>query len=148
MELKNKGNEAYKNKKFDEALNLYEEAININPEEPLYYNNKAAVYIELKQYENALAEVAKAEQLFIDGKVKDFVKKAKILARKASILVHLGQYEAAIDAYEHSLIEDQVSKVKDELLKAKRLKKERDDKSYINPELAEQACEKGNALFK
>ncbi len=88
MELKNKGNEAYKNKKFDEALNLYEEAIKLNPEEPLYYNNKAAAYIELKQYENALTEVLKAEQLFINGKVKDYSKKAKILARKASILVH------------------------------------------------------------
>lgn len=86
--------------------------------------------------------------MFIDAKVKDFAKKAKILARKASILVHQDQLEAAIEAYEHSLIEDQVFKVKDELLKARRLKKERDDKAYINPELAEQACEKGNVLFK
>jgi len=37
-----------------------------------------------------LEEVTKAEQLFTDGKVKDFAKKAKILARKASILVHQG----------------------------------------------------------
>lgn len=114
----------------------------------MYYNNKAAAYIELKQYENALAEVLKAEQLFTDGKVKDFVKKAKILARKASILVHLGQLETAIEVYEHSLIEDQNSKVKDELIKVRRLKKERDDKAYINPELGEQHCEKGNVLFK
>ncbi len=95
-----------------------------------------------------MAEVTKAEQLFADGKVKDFAKKAKILARKASILAHQGQLEAAIEAYEHSLIEDQVPKVKDELLKVRRQKKERDEKAYINPELAEQACEKGNALFK
>jgi stress-induced-phosphoprotein 1 len=38
-------------------LDLYEEAIKINPNEPLYYNNKAAVYIELKQYDNAMIEV-------------------------------------------------------------------------------------------
>lgn len=61
--------------------------------------------------------------MFTDGKVKDFVKKAKILARKASILVHQGQLEAAIEAYDHSLIEDQNPKVKDELLKVRRLKK-------------------------
>ena len=70
-------------------MNLYEEAIKINPNEPLYYNNKAAVYIELKQFENAMNEVTKAEKLFADGIVKDYAKKAKILARKASILAHL-----------------------------------------------------------
>ena len=35
-----------------------------------------------------MTEVLRAEQLFVDGKVKDFAKKAKILARKASILAH------------------------------------------------------------
>jgi hypothetical protein len=29
-------------------MNLYEEAIKHNPNEPLYYNNKAACYIETK----------------------------------------------------------------------------------------------------
>lgn len=67
----------------------------------------------MKQFENALAEVAKAEQLFTDGKVKDFSKKAKILARKASILTHQDQLDAAIQAYEKSLVEDQVPKIKD-----------------------------------
>jgi len=43
--LKNKGNESFKKKNFDEALNFYEEAIKLNPNEPLYYNNKAAAYI-------------------------------------------------------------------------------------------------------
>jgi tetratricopeptide (TPR) repeat protein len=45
---KNKGNEEFKKKNFDQAINLYEEAIKLNPNEPLYYNNKAAAYIELK----------------------------------------------------------------------------------------------------
>lgn len=43
-----------------------------------------------------MTEVSRAEQLFIDGKVKDFSKKAKILARKASILTHQDKLEAAI----------------------------------------------------
>lgn len=42
---KAKGNDHFKKKNFNEALNLYEEAIQLNPNEPLYYNNKAAVYI-------------------------------------------------------------------------------------------------------
>lgn len=54
-EVKNKGNEAFKKKNFNEAINLYEEAVKLNPSEPLYYNNKAAAYIELKDYDSALA---------------------------------------------------------------------------------------------
>ena len=58
-------------------------------------------------------EVERALQLFEDGKVKDYVKKAKILARKASILAHQEKYDESIKAYEKSLIEDQNQKVKD-----------------------------------
>lgn len=54
-DMKNKGNEAFKKKNFNEAINLYEEAIKLNPSEPLYYNNKAAAYIELKDYDAALS---------------------------------------------------------------------------------------------
>jgi Flp pilus assembly protein TadD len=42
---KNKGNQQFKSKNFHDALNYYEEAIQLNPNEPLYYNNKAAAYI-------------------------------------------------------------------------------------------------------
>lgn len=40
------GNQFYKEKKFDEAIVHYNKAIELKPEEPLYYNNKAACYIE------------------------------------------------------------------------------------------------------
>ena len=46
-QAKAKGNEQFKKKNFNEANNYYEEAIQLNPNEPLYYNNKAAAYIEL-----------------------------------------------------------------------------------------------------
>lgn len=85
-DAKNKGNQLFKKKQFNDALNYYEEAIKINPNEPLYYNNKAAAYIELKEYDNALSEIAKAEKLFEEGVAKDYIKKAKVLARKATIL--------------------------------------------------------------
>ena len=48
-EFKNQGNTAYKNKKFEEALSLYDQAIAKNPKEVLYYSNKCAVYMEQKE---------------------------------------------------------------------------------------------------
>ena len=53
--MKEKGNQEFKKRNFNEALNYYDEAIKIKSEEPLYYNNKAAAYIELKDYEAAMA---------------------------------------------------------------------------------------------
>jgi hypothetical protein len=47
-----------------------------------------------------------------------------------------------------SLIEDHNQKVKDEKLKILKLKKEKDAKEYINPELADKHNENGNALYK
>lgn len=147
-DVKNKGNEAFKKKNFNEALNLYDEAIKLNPNEPLYYNNKAAAYIELKQYDAALQEIVHAEKLFEEGVAKDYIKKAKILARKGTIYSKLERYGEAIDLLEKSLLEDNNSKVRDDLNKFKKLKKEKEAREYINPELADKHNEQGTALYK
>jgi len=42
---KDKGNDFFKKRDFAAAITHYNEAISINPEEPLYYSNKAACFI-------------------------------------------------------------------------------------------------------
>jgi len=39
--LKEKGNDAYKHKQFDDALNFYSQAIDLDPKNMLLYTNKA-----------------------------------------------------------------------------------------------------------
>jgi len=58
--MKERGNTEFKKKNFNEALNFYDEAIKLNGDEPLYYNNKAAAYIEMKEYDQALQEIERA----------------------------------------------------------------------------------------
>ena len=147
-QAKAKGNEQFKKKNFNEANNYYEEAIQLNPNEPLYYNNKAAAYIELGEIENALEEISKAEKLFSEGVAKDFVKKAKVLARKGNIFMKQERFNEAIEEYEKSLVEDTNPKVRDDLIKCKSLKKQKEAKEYINPELAEKHNDQGAALYK
>ena len=48
---KQEGNEFYKKKDFAKALELYTAAIELNPDELLYYTNMAAVYIEQKKFD-------------------------------------------------------------------------------------------------
>ena len=57
---KNEGNEAYKNKKFEDALALYGEAIALDETDLTYYTNKAAVYLEMKEFDKCLEECDRA----------------------------------------------------------------------------------------
>ncbi len=95
-----------------------------------------------------MQEIAHAEKLFEEGVAKDYIKKAKILARKGTIFSKLERYGEAIDLLEKSLLEDNNSKVRDDLNKFKKLKKEKEAREYINPELAEKHNEQGTALYK
>ncbi len=43
--LKNKGNEAFKKSKFDEAVKHYTAAIELNPDDETYYSNRSGAYL-------------------------------------------------------------------------------------------------------
>lgn len=70
--VKNEGNEYYKHRNFVKALECYNKAIELHPSEILYYNNKAAVFIEQKNYDAALQAVEDALKASVDHQVKDF----------------------------------------------------------------------------
>ena len=48
---KNSGNEEYKKKNFSKAIDHYQQAIQINPNEIIYHSNVAAAHIEMKQFD-------------------------------------------------------------------------------------------------
>ena len=48
--------------------------------------------------EQVLDEIRKAEKLFEEGEVKDFVKRAKVLSRKGTILSKQEKYVETIEA--------------------------------------------------
>lgn len=51
LEEKEKGNAAYKKKDFAVALEHYDKAIELDPTNIVFRNNKAAVYFEQKDYD-------------------------------------------------------------------------------------------------
>lgn len=65
--FKEQGNQHYKKKEFDQALGFYQQAIDKLPHELTYYNNKAAVYMELKKFDEAIESIdngiAKAREI-------------------------------------------------------------------------------------
>ncbi|KAG2012165.1 DnaJ protein [Coprinopsis cinerea AmutBmut pab1-1] len=58
--VKEEGNVKFKAKNYDDAVDLYSEAIDLNPQEPSYWTNRAAAYMALKRFRPALADCQQA----------------------------------------------------------------------------------------
>lgn len=55
-EFKAKGNEAFKNKNYEEAVNCFTQAIELNPDDHVFYSNRSNSYVNLKEYGKALED--------------------------------------------------------------------------------------------
>lgn len=144
---KNEGNEFYKKRNFEKALELYEEALKLDENEVTYMNNKAAVYFEMKQYDKCIEECDRAIEKSKSG-YYDYAKLGKALARKGTAMLSLQKFDEAIDLYKQSLLENNDNNVREQLKKAEKLKKEDEEKKYIDPVKAEEHRLAGNKLFE
>ncbi|UYV68244.1 DNAJC7 [Cordylochernes scorpioides] len=84
---KEKGNTLYKEQKYEEALVFYNKAIEMCPECPSYYNNRAASLMMVRRYGPALQDVQQA--LRLDPSL------ARAHIREAKIHIALGDPSAA-----------------------------------------------------
>lgn len=141
------GNELYKKKDFKKALELYKEAISLNPNELLFYTNVAACLIEMKQYDEAVAACVEAEER-AKGKYYDYIKLAKVLARKASAYEKSGRLDTALETYSKALLENNDDSIKMAMKNLEKKKREQEAKAYINPDIAEEHKRLGGELFK
>lgn len=62
-EYKNLGNEAFKNKKYEESIEYFTKAIEINPNDHVFYSNRSGAYASLNQYDKALSDATKCVEL-------------------------------------------------------------------------------------
>lgn len=144
---KEAGNNLYKNKEFDKALALYDEALEIMPSQTIYRINKAAAFFEKGDYAACIKQcdeaIEKSQEFRSDCKVV-----AKAFARKAAALHKLGQYDEAIAAYKSSLVEHRVADTLTKLHAVEKERKQRAFEAYLDPEKAKEAKERGNEFFK
>ncbi|KAA3476677.1 TPR repeat-containing thioredoxin TTL1-like [Gossypium australe] len=92
--LKNKGNEAYKQGRFEEALALYERAISLDSKQATYRCNKSAALLGLGRLMEAIVECKEAIQL--DPTY------CRAHHRLATIYFRLGEPEHALYHYKHA----------------------------------------------
>lgn len=87
---KEKGNEAFKNEKWDEAIEFYTKAIEIGEKHkdlPIFYKNRAAAYLKKEDYENALVDCTATLEIT--------PKDPKALFRRSQAYEGLHKYEEA-----------------------------------------------------
>jgi stress-induced-phosphoprotein 1 len=146
-EEKEKGNEAYKKKDFETALQHYNKATELDPINMAYYTNRAAVYFEQKQWDECLKECEKAIEIGRENKA-DYKIIAKAYARMGNVKSVQKDYQGALKYYNHSLSENRNPEVLQKKKDIEKLLKEQEKLSFINPELAEEEKNKGNAFFQ
>jgi stress-induced-phosphoprotein 1 len=153
-EFKLKGNELYKKKSFEEALAMYDKAIETCPNDLTYYNNKCAVWIEMgEETYDKVIDMCKdllLRRYEINGALSggaSFEKVAKIYLRMATIKQKRNQWDECIEFIQKALMEDNNKAGRNALREAERLKEKYDRENYFDPAKAEAHKEKGNEYF-
>lgn len=63
VEKKDTGNQHFKNQDYEKAIELYSEAIELNPSEPTFYTNRSIAYFRTEAYGYALEDANKSIKL-------------------------------------------------------------------------------------
>lgn len=95
ISLKEQGNKALAENKFDEAIKLYTEAISYDDKNQILYSNRSAAYAKAGKFEEALADAEKTIELYPTW--------PKGYSRKGVALAGLQKYADAFQAYSKGL---------------------------------------------
>lgn len=93
--LKLEGNRAMAAKTFQDAVDAYSKAIELNPSNAIYFSNRAAAYSSLRDHEKAIVDATKA--LEVDPNY------SKAYSRLGLAHYALGDAQASMEAYKNGL---------------------------------------------
>ena len=144
---KEEGNKCFKAGDLDGAIAHYDKALELEPYNVVFSNNKATALIKQKKYQEAVDLCTKAIEEGREHQA-DFESIAKAYTKIASAEAARNNLEAAIAALNSSLLEKKDPTVKRELTRLEQIKSKRDAAAYENPEIAEEEKNKGNECFR
>ena len=144
---KEAGNAAYKAKRFDEAIERYTRAIELDASDISFLSNRAAAHFEKGDY---AACVADCEEAVERGRAAhaDYKLIARAITRKGTALARQGDLEGAIACFQKSLTEHRNADTLKRLHDAEKALREQQAAAYVDADLSAEAKEAGNAAFK
>eukprot|EP01040_Poterioochromonas_malhamensis_P000686 gene686-733_t len=146
-QIKEKGNNLYKAKQFTEALTAYDEAYARDNSNLMVLNNKAAVYIEMGEVDNAIEVCNQVLEKAPSVKLS-FEDRAKVYQRIAAAHLKRNDYPNALAAFGKAQMEKYDKAVERKVKNLELEQKKLAQQQYINPELGAEAKERGNAAFR
>ncbi|OZJ02857.1 hypothetical protein BZG36_03218 [Bifiguratus adelaidae] len=144
---KEQGNALYKQHQFDEAIQHYDKAWELDNTDITYLTNKAAVLFEQGKYDDCIKVCEDAVEKGRDMRA-DYKTIAKAYARIGNAYMKKDDLDNAIKYYNKSLTEHRTPDVLAKLREAEKLKAQREKEAYYDPKLAEEARNAGNELYK
>jgi stress-induced-phosphoprotein 1 len=146
MKLKELGNEAYKAKKFDEALEHYGKAFSKDGSNVSILTNMAAVFFEQEKYVECISKCEEAIEIGREHRA-DFKLIAKAYARIGNAHLKLNQRSDAVKFFQKSLSEHRDPAIIKKVQLIEKQIKEEAEKAYLDPAMAEEERQRGNDFF-
>jgi stress-induced-phosphoprotein 1 len=147
LALKSEGNDLYKAKMFSQAIEKYQEAIDLDPTNMTFVSNQAAVLFTQKEYEKCVEKSMEAIEVGKAGRAP-FEERAKAYTRAARAYQKLGDLDNAIDMCNQAQLES-YDKDTQRLLKTMELeRKKQAAAAYLDDAKADEAKQRGNEFFR
>lgn len=148
LEMKDQGNTHYKKKEFEKALECYNKAIELDPENVSFKTNKAAVYFETKEYEKCIETCQEAINEAKANKGYDYKMVSKAYFRMGNAYDKMDKMDEAIANYDKCLMEDPLPAAKAGMKKLKEKKQRLEKEAYLDKDKSEEHKGLGNEHFK
>ncbi|KAF8944367.1 Hsp90 cochaperone [Haplosporangium gracile] len=147
LKVKDLGNASYKARKFEEALEHYAMAWELDSTNISILTNKAAVYFEMGNFDECIKTCEEAIDVGREHRA-DYKLIAKALGRIGSAYAKQNKLPEAIKYYGKSLAEHRTPDILAKLKEAEKAKAKADKEAYKDVALSAEARDRGNVLFK
>ncbi|KAG0293414.1 Hsp90 cochaperone [Linnemannia gamsii] len=147
LKAKDLGNASYKARKFEEALEHYAKAWELDSTNISILTNKAAVYFEMGNFDDCIKTCEEAIDVGREHRA-DYKLIAKALGRIGNAYAKQNKLPEAIKYYGKSLAEHRTPDILAKLKEAEKAKAKADKEAYRDPALSAEARDRGNVLFK
>jgi stress-induced-phosphoprotein 1 len=149
LAAKERGNAAYRARNFAGALEHYTEAIGLDPGNNVFLNNRAAVHLEIGDFEAAREDTQRAldQESAKSGAARDDTVVARAQLRLGNICAKRAQFAQAIAFYEKSLVNARTSGTLKALQSAQRELGRQERAARVDDAGALAKKAEGNSLF-